>query len=118
MMDADDASGLVEDLFRRESAHLIAALTRFLGPSNLPLAEDVVHDALLRAMQAWRFGIPRDPKAWILQTARNRAIDLIRRDRHLVSLSPELESEEAMQNIVGSALSPVEDAANQLAMMF
>jgi predicted RNA polymerase sigma factor len=55
--DAGSADELVADLFRRESAHLVSALTRVLGPSNLPLAEDVVHDALLSAMQAWRFGL-------------------------------------------------------------
>src|SRR5918999_243830 len=73
--------GLVEDLFRNEHAHLVAALTRTLGPSNLPLAEDVVQDALVSAMHAWRFGPPRDPKAWIVRAARNRAIDVIRRER-------------------------------------
>src|SRR5262249_44204072 len=112
------ATRLVEDLFRRESAHLVAALTRLLGPSNLSLAEDVVHDALMSAMQAWRFDVPRDPKAWILRAAKNRAIDVIRRDRRLTSLSPELESEWTLAGTVASALSPANDAANQLAMMF
>ena len=45
---------VVGELFRRESAHLVSALARLLGPSNVALAEDVVHDALLSAMQAWR----------------------------------------------------------------
>jgi len=112
----EDASvgELVEDLFRRESAHLVAALARLLGPSNLALAEDVVHDALLRAMQAWRFGPPDHPKAWILQVAKHRAIDLIRRDRRLVASEPELDAEAAVE----LALSPEADAENQLAMMF
>src|SRR5262249_31366894 len=48
----------------------------------------------------------------------NRAIDRIRRDRRLVSLPPELESDWTLQGAVASALSPSEDAANQLAMMF
>jgi RNA polymerase sigma factor (sigma-70 family) len=113
----DPGTALVEDLFRRESSHLIAALTRLLGPSNLSLAEDVVQDALLSAMQAWRFGLPRDPKAWILKTAKNRAIDVIRRDRRFTSM-PELESEWTLAGAVDSALSPAEDAVNQLAMMF
>jgi RNA polymerase sigma factor (sigma-70 family) len=112
------ATQLVEDLFRRESAHLVAALTRLLGPSNLSLAEDVVQDALVSAMQAWRSGPPRDPKAWILQTAKNRAIDLIRRGRRVTSLPPELESEWTLAGKVASVLSPAEDASNQLAMMF
>src|SRR5882724_1782987 len=116
--DAGSADELVADLFRRESAHLVSALTRVLGPSNLPLAEDVVHDALLSAMQAWRFGLPRDPRAWLLQVAKNRAIDLIRRDRRLKALGQGLASEWTLVGTVDLALSPAEDVANQLAMMF
>src|SRR5438132_1018948 len=105
-----NAEELVEDLFRRESAHLVSALTRVLGPSNLALAEDVVHDALLNAMQAWRFGLPRDPRAWLLQAAKNRAIDLIRRERRLQSLVPALDSEWTLVGTVDTALAPAEDA--------
>jgi RNA polymerase sigma factor (sigma-70 family) len=112
------AAGLVEDLFRNEHGHLVAALTRTLGPSNLPLAEDVVQDALMRAMQAWRFGPPRDPKAWIVRVARNRAIDIIRHERHGVSLLPELASMAAFTGTIDAALAPEADRENQLAMMF
>ena len=44
---AVSSTELVEDLFRKEYAHLVSALTRILGPSSIPLAEDVVHDALV-----------------------------------------------------------------------
>jgi RNA polymerase sigma factor (sigma-70 family) len=109
---------LVEDLFRREYAHLVSALTRVLGPSNIPLAEDVVHDALLSAMQAWRFGLPRDPRAWIIRAAHNRAIDIIRRDQRYRSLLPELVSGATLTDTIEAALAPSADGANQLAMMF
>jgi RNA polymerase sigma factor (sigma-70 family) len=108
------AGAVVEDLFRRESAHLVSALVRLLGPSNVALAEDVVHDALISAMHAWRFAVPDDPKAWILQAAKNRAIDVIRRDRRFEALKAGVDSGSA----VDSALSPEADAENQLAMMF
>jgi len=107
---------LIEELFRRESAHLTTALTRLFGPSNLALVEDVVHDALLAAMQAWRFSLPDNPRAWLLQTAKNRAIDVIRRDRRLVAF--ETDSNSDSQLVVAHALSAHEDAKNQLAMMF
>jgi RNA polymerase sigma factor (sigma-70 family) len=110
--------GLVEDLFRNEHAHLVAALTRTLGPSNLPLAEDVVQDALVTAMHAWRFGPPRDPKAWIVGAARNRAIDVIRRERRGAELLPELANLTAATDTIDAALAPAADRANQLAMMF
>jgi RNA polymerase sigma factor (sigma-70 family) len=109
---------LVEDLFRAEYAHLVAALTRILGPANLALAEDVVQDALVSAMQAWRFGPPREPKAWIVRAARNRAVDIIRRERRGASLLGELASMTAAIDTIDAALSPASDAANQLAMMF
>src|SRR6478609_4510728 len=105
---------LIGELFRRESVHLTTALTRLFGPSNLALVEDVVHDALVAAMQAWRFSLPDNPKAWLLQTAKNRAIDVIRRDRRLVALNSDSDSDEA----VAQAFSAREDAHNQLAMMF
>ena len=111
------ATALVEDLFRREYGRLVSALTRLLSPANLSLAEDVVPDALVTAMEAWRFGPPRDPKAWILQVARRRAIDAIRRDKRMAPLPPTLESEWTVAGVVESALSR-EDDADQLAMMF
>jgi RNA polymerase sigma factor (sigma-70 family) len=111
-------TGLVEDLFRREYAHLVSALTRVLGPSNIPLAEDVVQDALLSAMHAWRFGLPRDPKAWIIRAAHNRAIDIIRREQLYRSLLPELATTASVTDTIEAALAPSADGANQLAMMF
>jgi RNA polymerase sigma-70 factor (ECF subfamily) len=104
------AHELVDDLFRRESARLVSALVRFLGPSHVALAEDVVHDALVSAMQAWRFARPDDPSAWILRAAKNRAIDLLRRDRRFENRKSELS--------LDSALSPAAEIDNQLAMMF
>ena len=109
---------LVEDLFRKEYAHLVSALTRVLGPSNIPLAEDVVHDALVSAMHAWRFGLPQDPKAWIIRAAHNRAIDIIRREQRHRSLLPELATTAALTDTIEAALAPSADGANQLAMMF
>jgi len=113
-----DARALVDDLFRRESAHLVAALARLLGPANLALAEDVVHDALVSAMQAWGSGPPDDPKAWILQVAKHRAIDRLRRERWLDAARPGLGAEWTLDGAIELALSPEADAENQLAMMF
>ena len=71
----------------------------------------------MSAMEAWRFELPRDPKAWLLQTAKNRAIDRIRREQRFSALRPVLESEWALAS-TPDALSGSEDAKNQLAMMF
>ena len=70
----------VEQVFREEWGRAVAILTRVLG--DLELAEDAVQDAFATALERWpRDGAPRTPGAWIVTTARNRAIDRIRRDK-------------------------------------
>jgi RNA polymerase sigma-70 factor (ECF subfamily) len=70
----------VERVFREEWSSAVAILTRVLG--DLELAEDAVQDALATALERWpRDGLPRTPGAWIVTTARNRAIDRIRREK-------------------------------------
>jgi RNA polymerase sigma-70 factor, ECF subfamily len=70
----------VEQVFREEWGHAVAILTRVLG--DLELAEDAVQDAFAIALERWpRDGVPWKPGAWIVTTARNRAIDRIRRER-------------------------------------
>ena len=70
----------VEEAFRKEWGHAVAILTRVLR--DLELAEDAVQDAFATALERWpRDGTPRNPGAWIVTTARNRAIDRIRRER-------------------------------------
>ncbi len=72
----------IEAVFRRDSGRLISVLTRIFGPQNLELAEDVVQESFVRAMTVWsKDGIPDNPSAWLMTTARNRAIDAIRRER-------------------------------------
>jgi RNA polymerase sigma-70 factor, ECF subfamily len=70
----------VEQVFREEWGAAVGILTRAMG--DLELAEDAVQDAFTTALERWpREGLPRNPGAWIVTTARNRAIDRIRRDR-------------------------------------
>jgi RNA polymerase sigma-70 factor (ECF subfamily) len=72
----------VEEVFRRDSGRVLATLVRFCG--DLDLAEDAVQDAFATALRRWPVdGVPRNPGAWIVTTARNRAIDRIRRERTL-----------------------------------
>ncbi|MDA4133034.1 MAG: sigma-70 family RNA polymerase sigma factor, partial [Thaumarchaeota archaeon] len=82
---------LVDHLFRREAGKMVSYLTRFLGLARLDLAEDVVQDTLCQALQAWPVhGLPENPSAWLMRAARNRAIDLIRRDNQFSYFAPEL----------------------------
>lgn len=71
---------LVEHLFRHQSARLVSLLTAVFGPGNLEMAEEVVQEALVTAMQKWPFhGIPEHPEAWLARVARNKALDRVRR---------------------------------------
>jgi RNA polymerase sigma-70 factor (ECF subfamily) len=82
---------LGDHLFRQEAGRMVAALTRIFGVHNLALAEDVVQDAFCRALDVWRFrGVPENPSAWLMATAKNRAIDVLRRERTARTFAPEL----------------------------
>lgn len=81
----------VEFLFRRESGRMVAVLTRLFGVHNLALVEDVVQDAFCRALEVWKFrGMPDNPSAWLMTAAKNRALDVLRRERTARSFAPEL----------------------------
>jgi len=114
---------LVEHIFRRESGRLVAILASRLGSEHLHLAEDAVQDALLKAMQTWTFhGIPPNPTAWLLQVARNRAIDQTRRTQAFRGKEADIAPlvEEAAGDALAVAAPRFEDEIgdNQLRMMF
>jgi RNA polymerase sigma-70 factor (ECF subfamily) len=73
---------IVEEVFREQWGRTLAALARVLG--DVQLAEDAVQEAFAIALQRWPHdGVPANPGAWLLTTARNRAIDRLRRERTL-----------------------------------
>jgi RNA polymerase sigma factor (sigma-70 family) len=77
MSDAD-ARRAIDAVWRIESARLIAALARMTG--DVGVAEDLAQDALVTALEQWpRTGVPDNPGAWLMATAKNRAIDRLRR---------------------------------------
>lgn len=72
----------IEAVWRIEAARIIAVLTRMVG--ELELAEDLAQDAFVIALERWpETGIPDKPGAWLLATAKHRAIDRLRRDINL-----------------------------------
>ena len=82
---------LSDHLFRREAGRMTAALTRIFGVHNLGLAEDVVQEAFCRAAEVWKFrGVPENPSAWLMATAKNCALDALRRQRTARQYAPEL----------------------------
>ena len=78
----DDVAQVVDHLFRHEAGKMVAILTRIFGIEHLTLAEDVVQEALVRALQTWPFyGVPKNPSAWIMRASRNLALDVVRRQK-------------------------------------
>lgn len=81
---------LSDHLFRHESGRMVAALTRIFGVQNLGLAEDVVQEAFCRALEVWKFrGVPENPSAWLMMTAKNCALDALRRERTARNFAPD-----------------------------
>jgi RNA polymerase sigma-70 factor (ECF subfamily) len=112
-----------DHLFRREAGRMVATLTRIFGVHNLALAEDVVQDAFCRAVEVWKFhGVPENPSAWLMATAKNRALDVLRRQRTARTFAPELgrllHSEWTVAPVVEELFGPKEIKDDQLRMMF
>ena len=102
---------------------MIAALTRIFGVHNLALAEDVVQDAFCRAVEVWKFrGVPENPSAWLMATAKNRAIDILRRERTARTYAPDLgrllETEWTLAPLVKELFQANAIKDDQLRMMF
>lgn len=73
---------LVGELYERQYARVVAALVRMLGAAHLDRAEEHAQDALVRALEVWPYrGVPPNPEAWLITTAKRLAIDRLRRER-------------------------------------
>ncbi len=115
---------VVDRLFREGSGRAVATLIRVLG--DFDLAEEMVQEAFITALETWPArGLPDNPAAWIVTTARNRAIDRLRRDRRfaerqvLLARDAVFEAdrrETAMQAMTEDAMSPIPD--DQLRLIF
>jgi RNA polymerase sigma-70 factor (ECF subfamily) len=102
---------------------MVSALVRILGVHNLGLAEDVTQEAILRALEVWKLrGVPENPAAWLMATARNRALDLLRRERTARDFAPDvtrlLESEWTAPVTLDELLTPAAVRDDLLRMMF
>src|SRR5436305_2273808 len=72
----------LDRIYREEFGRILATLIRLLG--DFDIAEEAAHDAFAAALEQWpREGVPRQPRAWIVSTARHKAIDRMRRDNTL-----------------------------------
>jgi RNA polymerase sigma factor (sigma-70 family) len=85
-----DISILVDHFFRHESGKMVAVLTKIFGSQNLDLAEDVVQDSLVEALEHWPYhAIPDNPSAWLFRVAKNKALNIIHREKYKQQYSKE-----------------------------
>ncbi len=95
---------LIGQLFRKEYGKLVSTLIRLFGTAHIQLAEDVVQDALITALNKWSVeGIPDNPSAWLIQVAKRKALNELNRDRmkesHKESLSTHLDFADKISSI-------------------
>ena len=106
-MSASDAHRAIDAVWRIESAKLIAGLTRIVR--DVGVAEELAQDALVAALEKWpQSGVPDNPGAWLMATAKHRAIDLLRRSKRLEKkheqLGAQLERDEAGEPDLAAAI--------------
>jgi RNA polymerase sigma factor (sigma-70 family) len=114
---------LTDHLFRHESGKMVSVLSKLLGFQNLEAAQDIVQDTLLQAMTTWGYnGIPENPSAWLYRVAKNKAVDLLRRQKKFKEISPQysylLQSEYTLRTTVNNFFLDGEIEDSQLRMMF
>ncbi|MCQ4041228.1 RNA polymerase sigma factor [Streptantibioticus rubrisoli] len=120
-MTGSDIHGAIDAVWRIESARVIAGLTRIVR--DVGLAEELAQDALVAALEQWpESGIPRNPGAWLMATAKHRAIDLVRRQQRLddkvQQLGRELETEQRIAEQDFEAVLDTDFGDDLLRLMF
>src|SRR5919202_4659553 len=101
-MTASDTHRTIDAVWRIESARLIAGLARIVR--DVGLAEELAQEALVVALERWpESGVPENPGAWLMATAKHRAIDLFRRNKRLERKHAELARELEAQLAPGAS---------------
>ncbi|MBS1600192.1 MAG: sigma-70 family RNA polymerase sigma factor [Bacteroidetes bacterium] len=120
---SDNIPQLVDHLFRHEAGKLVSVLTKIFGPQNIDLAEDVVQDSLIEAMEHWQYkGVPENPSAWLFRVAKNKALNIINREgyqrKYESEVSHFLKSELTLDPALNHLFSDQEIQDDQLRMIF
>ena len=123
MHDPENIRQAIDHLFRHESGKMVSVLSKLFGFKNLDAAQDIVQDTLLQAMKTWSYsGVPGNPSAWLYRVAKNKAIDILRREKSFRELSPQyaylLQSEYSLSPTVNNLFLENEIQDSQLRMMF
>jgi RNA polymerase sigma-70 factor (ECF subfamily) len=123
LKETDSVNQLIDHLFRRQSGQMVSVLTRIFGADNLDLAEDVVQDALIEGIKQWTYkGIPDNPSAWLIKVAKNKALNILNREKYKRQYSSDfahfLRSEWTAEPALDQLFSEEEIKDDQLRMIF
>ncbi len=121
--DKSPANVLVDHLFRHEAGKMVSVLTRIFGLKHIEIAEDIVQDTFLKALDEWSFHkIPENPPAWLYRVAKNRTIDIIRHQKYVAEYEQELnlllKSEWTLSHSLNNLFLDTEIEDSQLRMIF
>ena len=121
--DTTNANVLVDHLFRHEAGKMVSVLTRIFGLKHIEIAEDIVQDTFLKALDEWSFHkIPENPPAWLYRVAKNRTIDIIRHQKYVAEYEQELnlllKSEWTLSHSLNNLFLDSEIEDSQLRMIF
>lgn len=119
----NEINQLVDHFFRHESGKMISVLTNIFGAENIDLAEDVVQDSLIEAIKQWQYrGIPENPSAWLFRVAKNKALNIVNREKYKRQYSKEathfLRSEWTAEPALDYLFSEQQIQDDQLRMIF
>ena len=123
MPESEKIKQLIDHLFRHESGKLVSVLTRIFGADNLDMAEDVVQDSLVEAIRHWTYkGAPENPSAWLFMVAKNKALNIINREKYKRKYSSDvahfLQSQWTAEPALNHIFSEAQILDDQLRMMF
>lgn len=110
-------------IFKKESGKLIAVLTKTFGTAHIDLAEDVLQEALIEAIEQWnKKGLPTNPEGWLYKVAKNKAVNIINKEKtkqkYISDTAPLLQSEWTKDAALNHIFSEKEIADDQLRMIF
>lgn len=118
-----EIESLVDHFFRHEAGKIVSVLTKIFGTSNLDLAEDVVQDALVEALDHWQYnGVPDNPSAWLFRVAKNKALNIVNREgsrrKYESAVTHLMKSEMTAEPALSHLFSEQEIQDDQLRMIF